>query len=213
MAMRQFAAFYSSANFFHSKFGHRRRSPTSPESYSHYASNQPKTEGANEFHAELHTWVSPDPTKSSVDATLVPADPTIATGPKNDWASIKWPLLDRRISRAIVFLITFCIGVAAFLAWQSSREMTASAPQTARVAPSPNLEQQLEAISLGLTTLRQSVDQLAASLGQMRNDITNLQTAQQAIFDKVSEPAPRPAAAAAPTPKATPRPSQAPPVR
>jgi hypothetical protein len=37
------------------KFGHRRRSPTSPESYSYYASNQPKTEGANEFHAELHT--------------------------------------------------------------------------------------------------------------------------------------------------------------
>jgi hypothetical protein len=163
--------------------------------------------------SSTRSWVSADPTKSSVDATLVPADPTIATGPKNEWASIKWPLLDRRTSRAIVFLITFCIGVAAFLAWQSSREMTASAPQTARVAPSPNLEQQLEAISLGLTTLRQSVDQLAASLGQMRNDITNLQTAQQVIFEKVSEPAPRPAAAAAPTPKATPRPSQAPPVR
>jgi len=161
--------------------------------------------------SSTRSWFSADPTKSSVDATLVPADPNVPTGPKNEWFYIKWPLLDRRISRAIVFLITFCIGVAAFLAWQSSREMTASAPQTARVASSPNLEQQLEAISLGLTTLRQSVDQLAAGLGQMRNDITNLQTAQQAIFDKVSEPQPRPAAA--PTPKPTPRPSQTPPVR
>jgi hypothetical protein len=161
--------------------------------------------------SSTRSWFSADPTKSSVGATLVPADPNVPTGPKNEWFYIKWPLLDRRISRAIVFLITFCIGVAAFLAWQSSREMTASAPRTARIAPSQNLEQQFEAISLGLTTLRQSVDQLAASLGQMRNDITNLQTAQQAIFDKVSEPQPRPAAA--PTPKPTPRPSQTPPVR
>jgi hypothetical protein len=83
--------------------------------------------------------------------------------------------------------------------------------QTARVAPSPNLGQQPEAMSLGLTALRQSVDQLAASLGQMRNDVINLQTAQQAIFDKVSESPPRPAAA--PTSKPPPRPSQTPPVR
>jgi hypothetical protein len=125
--------------------------------------------------SSARSWFSADPTKSSVDATLVPADPNVPTDPKNDRFPIKWPLFDRRISRAIAFLIMFCFGVAAFLAWQSSRE-TASAPQTARVAPSPNLGQQLEAMSHGLTALRQSVDQLAASLGQMRNDITNLQT-------------------------------------
>jgi hypothetical protein len=48
-------------------------------------------------------------------------------------------------------------------------------------------------------------------LGQIRHDITDLQTAQQALFDKMSEPPPRPAAA--PTTKPAPRPSQAPPVR
>src|SRR5258708_4467533 len=73
--------------------------------------------------SSTRSWFSADPTKSSVDATLVPADPNVPTDPKNEWFSIKSPLLDRRTSRAIVFLITFCIGVAAFLAWQSSREM------------------------------------------------------------------------------------------
>jgi hypothetical protein len=160
--------------------------------------------------SSARSWFSADPTKSSVDATLVPAGPNVPTDPKNDRFPIKWPLFDRRISRAIAFLVTFCFGVAAFLAWQSSRE-GASPPQTGRPAPSPNIGQQLEAMSHDLTALRQSVDQLAGSLGQMRNDITNLQTAQQAIFDRISEPPARPAVA--PTAKPTPRPSQAPPVR
>jgi hypothetical protein len=137
--------------------------------------------------------------------------------------------------RAFVrFLITFCIGVGATLAWQSqgdaAREMIASsfprlswlAPQTApdTVAPAaPTNLQQLEAMSLDLATVpqsvnelaavRQSVDQLAAGQLQMTREITKLQVTEQYILDKMSTPLPRPA----PTParKPLPRLSQAPP--
>jgi hypothetical protein len=64
-------------------------------------------------------------------------------------------------------------------------------------------------MSLGLAAVRQSVAELANGLGQVRHDIADLQKAEQALFDKISEPAPRPAAA--PAPKPVPRPSQAPP--
>jgi hypothetical protein len=118
---------------------------------------------------------------------------------------IKSSLLDRRISLAIAFLIIFCIGgVAAALVWQSSRQVV-SVPQA---APAPvALEQQLGAMSSGLAAVQQSVDELANGLGQMRRDITDLQTTEQVLFDKISEPPPRPAAA--PSPKSAPRPSQA----
>jgi hypothetical protein len=166
------------------------------------------TQQVNSVLSATRSWFSGShwQTNTSDDATLVPNEQNTSIAPKNNGLLIKLSLLDKRVARAIAFLITFCFAVAAFLAWQSSRE-TASAPQPARVAASPNLERQLEAMSLGLTALRQSVDQLAASLEQMRNDITNLHTAQQAIFDKVSEPPP-PRPVAAPTSKPTPRPSQ-----
>jgi hypothetical protein len=122
---------------------------------------------------------------------------------------IKSSLLDKRISMAIAFLITFCIGVAATLVWQPSRQVV-SFPQTAPapVGLSPTLERQLEAISSGLAAVQQSVDGFSGVLGQMRRDITNLQTTEQPLFDKISEPPPRPAAS--PSPKSTSRPSQAP---
>jgi hypothetical protein len=159
------------------------------------------------------SWLSADhwQSKASNDATLVPDDPNVSTGTKDDRLLIKWPLLGNQTLRVIAFLITVCIVVAAALAWQSSRQTTASIPQTAPVSPSPNLEQQLETMSLGLTALRQSVDELAAGIGQMRRDITNLQTSEQALVDKISEPPPRPAAAQSAKPVS--RPSQVPPVR
>jgi hypothetical protein len=127
---------------------------------------------------------------------------------KNSGFLIKSSLLDKRISLAIAFLIIFCVGVAATLVWQSSRQVV-SVPQAAPapVALSPALEQQLQAMSSGLAAVQQSVDEFSSGLGQMRRDITNLQTTEQALFDKVSEPPPRPAAA---SPRSTPRPSQAP---
>ena len=141
-----------------------------------------------------------------------PASPFRPTT-KNKRFLIKLRSLDKQILIAIAFLITFCIGIAAGSVWQSSRETIASIPQAAPApgAPSSNLEPKLEAMSLGLAAVRQSLAELANGLGQVRHDITDVQTAQQALFDKMSEPPPRPAAA--PTPKPTPRPAQAPPVR
>jgi hypothetical protein len=127
---------------------------------------------------------------------------------KNSGFLIKSSLPDNRISLAIALLITFCSGFAAALAWQSSRQVT-SVPQSApvRAALSSTLKEQLETMSSGLAAVRQSVDELASGLRQMKRDITNLQTTEQALFDKISEP-PRPAAA--PSARSTPRPSQGP---
>jgi hypothetical protein len=127
---------------------------------------------------------------------------------KNSRFLIKSSLLDKRISLAIAFLITFCFGVGATLVWQSSRQVV-SVPQTipAPIALSPALKEQFEAMSSGLVAVRQSVVELSRDLGQTRSDIANLQTTQQALFDKISEPPPRPTTAPS---RPTPRRSQAP---
>jgi hypothetical protein len=163
--------------------------------------------------SSARSWLSAShwQSKLSHDATLVPDDPNVSTGTKDDRLLIKWPLVGTQTLRVIAFLITVCVVAAAALAWQSSRQTTASIPQTAPVSPSPNSEQQLETMSLGLTSLRQSIDELAASIGQMRREITTLQTTEQALFDKISEPSPRPAAAQPTKPGS--RPSQVPSVR
>jgi len=107
----------------------------------------------------------------------------------------------KRVSRAVSrFLITFCIGVAATLVWQSHgdaiREMIASshpqlgwlAPQAAPDAPSPDL-QQLKAMSTDLGVVRQSVDHLAAQFvagqEQMTRDITKLHAEEQEILESI----------------------------
>ena len=131
------------------------------------------------------------------------------------------------------FLITFCIGVAATLGWQSygdaAREMIANsypqlnwlAPQTAPLAqaasdtpapapsatPSPE-QQQLKEMSLAFATMRQSVDKLAAGQQQMADGIAKLTADQQQLLQKISAPPPRPAAA--PARKPVPLPSSEP---
>jgi hypothetical protein len=147
-------------------------------------------------------------TQPSDDATLVPDDANASVVAKNDGLLSKLPAaLAGRMSLAGAFLVTFCIGVAAAVVWQSSRQAV-SVPQadTAAAALSPPLQQQLEAMSSGLAAVQQNIDELSGGLGQMRRDIANLQTIEQAVFDKISEPPPRPAAA--PPPKSTSRPSQ-----
>ncbi len=117
------------------------------------------------------------------------------------------------------YLITFSIGVAVALAWShgdATREIISPA------APSPD-QQQLNAMSLDLDAMRQSIDriatsqeqttrsvsQLAAGQGWMTRDFTiKLQAVEQDILDKISAPPPRPAPAPARNPVL--RPSQAP---
>ena len=97
---------------------------------------------------------------------------------KNDWLSSNLPSLGKP-SRALIILITSCLGVAATLAWQSYRTPSADPPQ-------------LQAMSLDLTAVRQSMDRLAAQHQQMADDIANLQAAQQVILRKVSTAPPPP---------------------
>jgi hypothetical protein len=140
----------------------------------------------------------------------------------------------KRALRALArFLIAFCIGIGATLAWQSygdgAREMIAgSSPQLGWLAPEakpaqtrPNMtapaapsadQQQLNALSLGLAAMRQSIDQLAAGQLQMTQEITKLRAAQQESLDQISVPSSRPAVPARKPVPMTP-PSQAPSVR
>jgi hypothetical protein len=139
--------------------------------------------------------------------------------------------------RPLRLLIAFGVGIAATLAWQSygdaARETIASsypqlgwlAPQAAAAQAAPatieaataSLDQQeIKAMSLNLAAVRQRVDQLAAQVAAGQDQITRdftakLHAAEQDILDKISAPAPQPAAAFARKP--VPQPSQAAPLR
>ena len=141
--------------------------------------------------------------------------------------------LGRRASRQLVrFLVVSCIGVAATLTWQSYsdtvRAMIAKsspqlgwlAPQTELavrttpdvVAPAAAASPDFQRLALGLASVRQTVEQLAAQLAagqqQMAGDIAKLKADEQEILHKLSAAPPRPPAAPAPKPAAvTPPPS------
>ena len=156
-------------------------------------------------------------------------EPAVGAPMRRRGSSVEWRLPPRepvRVGRVIArFLMTFCFGVAATLAWQSygdaAREMIArSSPWLAWLAPAPSVaqadvaalspgEEELKAISFGLAGVRQRVDQIAAQLAagqeQMTGDFTNkLNAAEQDILDKISAPPPATAAARKPAPPTTP---------
>jgi hypothetical protein len=124
--------------------------------------------------------------------------------------------------------ITLLIGVAATLAWQTYGDTAKN--MIAAVASSPN-KQPFNAILLDLDAMRQSidalatnidrlttnvaakqehimrsVDQLAASQEQMTREIGKLQSVEQYVLHKNSDPPTRPAPT--PAPKPVQRPSQ-----
>jgi hypothetical protein len=171
-----------------------------------------------------------------------PNEPSVDASIRHGRVKYKRPSFGSRVFRT---LIIFGLGIGATLGWQSygdaAREMIVStypqldwlAPQAAALAQTasdaavPTASampvrdpQQLEA-SLGLAAVRKSVDQLAmqvaASQQQLAGDIARLQAAQQDMMEKISAPAPKPAAAPAPARKPpvalTPPPQAAPPVR
>jgi len=127
-------------------------------------------------------------------------------------------------------LVAFCIGVVVTFGWQSYsgavREMIADlspqlswlAPQTAvaDTDPAPAIaaldQQELKTMSDDLATLRQKVDQLAASQEQMARDFTmELHAVEQDILNKISAPPPQPVGA--PVRKPSQSPVQAAPLR
>jgi hypothetical protein len=148
-------------------------------------------------------------------------------------ATIMRPSLAKRALRGLArFLVVFCLGVATTLAWQlygdaaratianSSPRLAWLAPQTAPVvtttsevvAPAAAASPDLQQLTVGLASVHQGIDQLAAQLvasqGQMGSEIAKLQADQQKILHKLSAASPRPAAAPAPKPTpVTPQPS------
>jgi hypothetical protein len=113
--------------------------------------------------------------------------------------------LGKRVSRAVArFLIIFCIGVVATLAWQldgdAAREVIASssprlgwlappaAPPMQTVALPPD-QGDLRAISFDLAGVRQRVDQIAAQFvagqEQTTREITKLHAAEQEILENI----------------------------
>src|SRR6266699_817479 len=150
---------------------------------------------------------------------------------ENDQLPNGRPTFRKRASRALArFSIAFCIGVAATLAWQSYgdavRKMIANsypqlgwlapqaeaiaqnAPETIGLAASAALSfdpRQLNAMSLDLDTVRQSIDRIATSIAaiqeqmlrstaqltvgqeQMTREITKLQAVEQYVLYKNAE--------------------------
>src|SRR5215469_9107175 len=103
---------------------------------------------------------------------------------KRTWPSNKPPSFGKRSSRRLLpSLITFCIGVAATLAWQSARQMNATSAQVLgwlAAQTAPLVQPASDRVALAeLAAVRQSIDELAAKQQQMAADIATMQAAQQ----------------------------------
>ena len=159
----------------------------------------------------------PNPTQSEISRATLPVKKlveVVAIDPANlriDPPESERPRLGKRVLLALA-LITFCIGVAATLAWQSrgdaARKAIARAfpqlgwlvPQAAPVkqdtpdifvpaasaAPSPD-QQQLTAMPLDLDAVRQSVDQIAAGQAQMTRSVERIAAGQEQMARTVGQ--------------------------
>jgi hypothetical protein len=144
----------------------------------------------------------------------------IRSGYQSDWSSEPSPAAKRPRRRSSGgfsrFVLSFAIGVAATLAWQSygdaARQVIAGsypqlgwlAPRAAAVltadgaaSPAGGSDQEIKALTAGLAAMRQRVDQLAAQIAagqeQMTRDISaRVQAAQRDILDRIATAAPPP---------------------
>jgi hypothetical protein len=183
--------------------------------------------GEDESEAQMNTTTSSAQSEFAPSLLVKPSAeaPTVRpAGLKNDqapakrsWFSMRAPLVVGR------YLTTLLLGIAATLAWQSygdaARHMIASAASSLD-------QQQINAISLDLNAMRQSIDGLATSIAtsqeqimrsvdtltasqeQMTREIAKVQAVEQYVLYRNSDPPSR--AVPAPTPKPVQRPSQPP---
>jgi len=148
------------------------------------------------------------PVKPSGEAPAIrPADLKNDRAPKaRQSRGMRAPLVFAR------FLITFCVGVAATLAWQTygdaAREMIAgSSPQLGWLAPqaapadqnAPDAivpgapaaaapdQPQFGAVSVDLDAVRQSVDRIVASQEQMTRTVDQLAAGQEQMAREISK--------------------------
>jgi hypothetical protein len=149
--------------------------------------------------------VMPGSAQSELYAGLLPVEPSDEPPPlrptilDNDLPLNRRPPLRKRASRTLLrFLITFCLGIAGTLTWQSygdaCRELIVSSyPQLGWLAPqakpadtialasppTPSFDpQQLNAMSQDLEAVTQSIDRIATSLAagqeEMRQNIDRI---------------------------------------
>jgi hypothetical protein len=129
---------------------------------------------------------------------------------KNERFRNRQPPRGKRASRPLSrFLMTFCIGVAATLAWQqyseAARQLIASlsprlgwlAPQAAVAQTIPDTVEQItrnvdRIIATGQEQIMRSVDQLAEDQEQAVREIGKLQAMSQYALSKNTEPPLRP---------------------
>jgi len=166
----------------------------------------------------------PSPAQSRLYAGLLPVERSVETPAvraadlKNERFANEQRSSGERTSRPLArFLITFYIGVAATLAWQSysgaARQIIASlspqlswlAPQAAVAQTAPDTVEQItrsvnRIVAASHEQIARSVDQLAADQVQMTREIIKLQAISQYGLYKNSEPPPRPAPSPAPKP-------------
>ncbi len=186
----------------------------------------------------------PSPAQSKLYAGLLPVELSLealtarAADLENDQFEHPQPSLARRALRAVArFLITFYIGVAATLAWQSygdaARQFIAAlrpqldwlAPQAADSQAAVNTVDEItrsidRIVAASQKQVAHSVEQLAASQKQITRTVDQLAASQEQVareiirlqaisqYGKNSEPPPRPAAPA-PARSAVQRTSQA----
>jgi hypothetical protein len=171
----------------------------------------------------------PSPAQSKRYASLLPVELSVeapagrAADLKNDRFRNGEPSLGKHASRPFArFLVTFYIGVAATLAWQSysdaARQIIARlSPQLGWLAPRAAVAQTVpdtigqitrsvdQIVTASQEQMTRRVDQLAAGQEQMTREIIKLQAISQ--YAKNSEPPLRPASAPVRSPVL--RPSQA----
>ena len=159
------------------------------------------------------------PIKSSVDATMPPPD-----NRKNDRLPSDEAPPGMRDPRAMArFLVAFCIGVVATLAWQSCSDaarqlVETSSLQFGGLAPvaqttpdvmaqgtfaGPSLDEQhlaavhqhVDPLAAGQWQINPTVVQLASAQEQIARDFASLQQIERYTISKISVPLPRPAPA------------------
>ena len=171
------------------------------------------------------------PEFSAASVLVKPSVETVAGHPakvKNDQLTTSRSSLGKRAAFAFAYyMIVFSVGIAATLAWQTYGDAARQLIAPAASAPD---QQQINAVSLDLDSVRRSIDGLAIAIGtsiatsqaqitrsvdqlaagqeQMTREITKLQAVERYVLYKNSDPPPRPAPAQLPKP--APRPSQAP---
>ena len=154
---------------------------------------------------------------SAHHAGLLPAGPSADPPPvrppilENDPLPNRQPPVRKLASSALAcFLMAFCIGVAATLAWQSygdaARQIIANsdpqlrwlAPQAELVAQkapetnapvAPSFDQQLNAMSFKIDAMQESIDQMAAGQKQMARTIDQIVVRQEQTTRTTEQPA------------------------